>query len=208
MTRHLLPDRIVAQRSMQSPSAVAVIEGSRRISYGELEADARRMANFLRGRGIGAGSTVGLYPASGAQLVVSLLGIGKSGAALVLLPRDTPADRLDRIVRDARVDVLLTGGTDIAAAENSGVDVLCLDTAWEKDRALPGRCRRSTRMRRRPPPSSATERATSAWWSTAAPWPTTRHRSWDTTAWPTPTGWCTAATSTRPPATGRCWPPS
>lgn len=132
MTRHLLPDRIVAQRSMQSPSAVAVIEGSRRISYGELEADARRMANFLRGRGIGAGSTVGLYPASGAQLVVSLLGIGKSGAALVLLPRDTPADRLDRIVRDARVDVLLTGGTDIAAAENSGVDVLCLDTAWEK----------------------------------------------------------------------------
>ncbi|MFF2045915.1 amino acid adenylation domain-containing protein [Kitasatospora sp. NPDC058170] len=124
MTRHSLPHRTVAQHTSRSPAAVAVVENGLRIGYADLEADARRVAHFLRARGIGPGHAVGVRPTSGALLAASLLGVWRTGAALVLLPCELPADRFKWIVDDAGVEVVLDADAwdDVVSAPDDDVE--------------------------------------------------------------------------------------
>ncbi|MFF4500740.1 AMP-binding protein [Streptomyces sp. NPDC001401] len=136
MTRHTLPHRVVAQHATQSPTAIAAVADGRHISYGEFETEARRMACFLRRRGVGPGSVVGARLTSATDLIVALLGVWKTGAAFVLLPESLPGERLASITRDARIDLLLSVGTSAPDPEG-GVEVLCLDTMREEIASCP-----------------------------------------------------------------------
>ncbi|GAA3507700.1 acyl-CoA synthetase (AMP-forming)/AMP-acid ligase II [Streptosporangium album] len=51
----------------------AVICGGSRLTYAELDADANRLAHFLRGRGVRAGQHVGIHLCNGVEYVVGLL---------------------------------------------------------------------------------------------------------------------------------------
>ena len=84
----------IAARAAATPDATAVIAGSTRLTYGELEARANRYAHVLRQRGIGSGQRVGLSLARGPQLVPALLGVLKAGAAYVPLDPGFPRERL------------------------------------------------------------------------------------------------------------------
>jgi amino acid adenylation domain-containing protein len=122
-----------AQRRPHSP---ALRDGTRRCSYGELDAMSNRLAHALRARGLGRGARAGLCLQRGIDMVVALLAVLKSGAAYVPLDPGFPQARLDQYAEDARLDLLLTT-SDVAAAPRgwcidavSRVFELDLDTAW------------------------------------------------------------------------------
>ena len=83
-----------AECAAQTPTAIAVIEGRERLTYGKLDARANRVARFLQSRGIRAGDFVGLRAERSLAFVVKLLGIAKAGAAYVPLDGQEPAARL------------------------------------------------------------------------------------------------------------------
>ncbi|NUR22785.1 condensation domain-containing protein, partial [Frateuria sp.] len=75
-----------------SPDRAAVRCGAVRLSYGELEARANRIAHGLRAQGVQPGALVGLALARGVDLLAAVLGTLKAGAGYVPLDPGFPAE--------------------------------------------------------------------------------------------------------------------
>ncbi|HEX8559851.1 MAG TPA: amino acid adenylation domain-containing protein, partial [Pyrinomonadaceae bacterium] len=92
----------------REPDRVAVVFEDRRVTYGELNRRANRLAHYLLDAGVGPESLVGLMLERSVELVVALLGVLKAGAAYVPLDPAHPPARLSYLIDDARISVLLT----------------------------------------------------------------------------------------------------
>jgi amino acid adenylation domain-containing protein len=95
-------------QAAQTPEAIAVIAGTRELSYRELEARSNRLARHLRSLGVKPDTLVGIAMERTETLVVSLLAILKAGGAYVPLDPGYPRDRLSWIIEDSGMPVLLT----------------------------------------------------------------------------------------------------
>lgn len=102
-----LPDLVAAQVA-RTPSSVAVVDGTRRLTYAELASASDRLAAHLRERGAGPEQCVGVCLERSADLVIALLGVMKAGAAYVPLDPAYPPDRLAFMAGDARFTALVT----------------------------------------------------------------------------------------------------
>ncbi|WP_347242226.1 AMP-binding protein, partial [Streptomyces sp. IB2014 016-6] len=86
---------------------VAVVGVGGVLSYGELEERSNRLAWGLRGLGIGRGDVVGVLLPRSVDLVVALLGVLKSGAGYVPMDPGYPAERVEFMVADSGVSLVL-----------------------------------------------------------------------------------------------------
>ena len=78
----------------RAPEAPAVVFGDESLTYAELDRRANQLARHLTGLGVGPGSLVGLCMERSADLIVSLLGMLKTGGAYLPLDPSSPAERL------------------------------------------------------------------------------------------------------------------
>src|SRR5215475_3161085 len=99
--------RHVERQVLRTPDATAVVSAHRRLTYGEINAAANRLAWRLRGQGVGRGSVVGVCMERSAELVVALLGVLKAGAAYLPLDPDDPAERLSHMMTDSATPVVV-----------------------------------------------------------------------------------------------------
>ena len=74
----------------RTPAAVAVVDGDRDLTYGELDAWANRLARVLAARGVGRGDVVAVALPRTAEAVAAVLAVGKAGAAHLPLDPDLP----------------------------------------------------------------------------------------------------------------------
>jgi amino acid adenylation domain-containing protein len=100
--------RLVQSQAAATPDATAVVAGDATLTYGQLEAQANRLARRLVELGVGPGALVGVCLERGPQWVVALLGVLKAGGAWVPLDPDHPADRLRLLLADTGARVLVT----------------------------------------------------------------------------------------------------
>lgn len=100
-------DRFEAQVRAR-PDAPAVVAGTERLTFAELNRRANQLAWRLLDDGVGPGSTVGVLMGKSADLVAAVLAVVKTGAAYVPLDPLYPADRIAFMVADAAPAVLLT----------------------------------------------------------------------------------------------------
>jgi amino acid adenylation domain-containing protein/non-ribosomal peptide synthase protein (TIGR01720 family) len=104
---HGLVHQRIAAQAQATPDALAVQVGESTLTYGQLNAQANRLAHRLLANGVGPGQRVGLALRRGPQLIVSLLAVLKSGAAYVPLDPKYPAQRLAYMIEDSRLGLLL-----------------------------------------------------------------------------------------------------
>jgi amino acid adenylation domain-containing protein/non-ribosomal peptide synthase protein (TIGR01720 family) len=105
-------DRPVFERfeeaAARAPDAVAVSCKDLRLTYSELNERANRIAHLLRGAGVEPESPVALCVERSIEMVVGLLAIWKAGGAYVPIDPSLPAERLEFLVQDTGVALVLT----------------------------------------------------------------------------------------------------
>ena len=124
-----LPELFGAQAA-RTPEALAVVCGEERLSYGELEARANRLAHHLRALGVGPESIVGLCVERSPEMVVGLLGILKAGGAYLPLDPGYPAERLAFMLADAGARVLVAQSGLLERLGPHDARVVRLDADW------------------------------------------------------------------------------
>ncbi|SER15195.1 non-ribosomal peptide synthase domain TIGR01720/amino acid adenylation domain-containing protein [Lentzea xinjiangensis] len=99
------------EQARQRPDAVAINDGERAFTYGEVLARSNQLARHLLDRGLTAEQVVAISLPRSAEMVVGLLAVLQAGAAFVPLDPQWPASRRESVITDARVALLLgTGG--------------------------------------------------------------------------------------------------
>ncbi|MET8723655.1 non-ribosomal peptide synthetase [Streptomyces misionensis] len=119
---------LVLRHARTTPGATAVTDGTRALSYADLERRSRAVARALTGRGVRPGDRVGICLPRGTDLVVAVLAVWRAGAVYVPLDPEYPVERLRFIVADTAPAVVL-GDRDLPAALRDTPGVLPLDMA-------------------------------------------------------------------------------
>ncbi|MER6360569.1 amino acid adenylation domain-containing protein [Kitasatospora sp. NPDC001527] len=118
---------LVAAQARRSPDATAVIDGTRRLTYRELDAAADAMAGRLAAAGVRAGTLVGVCLPRTAELVVGLLAVLRAGGAYVPLDPAYPRDRLELVIGDAQAPVVVTDRAHEHLLNGAGATLLYVD---------------------------------------------------------------------------------
>jgi natural product biosynthesis luciferase-like monooxygenase protein len=124
--------RFVERMAVRRPGAVALSCGGREMTFAQMDAEANRIAQRLRGMGVGPGAIVGLHLARSVKMVTAALGILKAGGAYLPLDPTYPAERIALYVEDSGAEVVVTDRAHAGAV--AGQRVLLLDA----DEALHG----------------------------------------------------------------------
>jgi len=90
-----------------APHSVAIEFENRKLSYGELNEQANRIAHRLRRLGVDRGTPVGLCMERSPEVIVGMLAILKAGGAYVPLDPEYPDTRLSFMLRDTRTPAIV-----------------------------------------------------------------------------------------------------
>lgn len=94
-------------RAREHPDVVAVVDGERSMTYGELDEASAALASALV-RGGHAGGTVGVLLERSAEAATAVLGVLRAGACCVPLDPSYPAERLAFMMTDSGMSALVT----------------------------------------------------------------------------------------------------
>ncbi|BAV99521.1 non-ribosomal peptide synthetase [Lysobacter enzymogenes] len=128
----LLPDRQVAATARLRPDAVAVRAGGAALSYAELDRQIDHVANLLAARGIARQDRVGIVLPPSPAMAAAVLACLRAGAVYVPIDPAAAQKKIDHIVADSQIKLLLTVSTLPDFTRASGVQACYLDEALER----------------------------------------------------------------------------
>ncbi|MFB7355013.1 non-ribosomal peptide synthetase [Streptomyces gardneri] len=128
---------LVEAQVARTPDAPAVVSGAVELSYAELNARANQLAHHLVDLGIKAGDLVTVCVDRGTEMIVTLLGVLKAGAAYVPLDPDYPAARLEFMLSDTRAPLVVTQSDLVGRLPGTAAAQVLIDTDREAVAARP-----------------------------------------------------------------------
>ena len=90
------------------PDAIALVSDSQEVTYGELNGQANQLAHYLVEQGVKGDTLVGLCLDRSSQMLVGLLAILKAGGAYVPLDPSDASDRIEHMLEDSGVDIVVS----------------------------------------------------------------------------------------------------
>ncbi len=128
--------RLFERQVEQTPDNVAVEYGSQEITYRELDRRANQLGHYLRKQGIGPEMVVGIWVERSVEMVVGVLGVLKAGGAYMPLDGIYPEERLEYMIEDAQVALMLVGKEQEKRMPRVWVPVVVMDgedQEWERE---------------------------------------------------------------------------
>ncbi|MGD2183146.1 amino acid adenylation domain-containing protein [Lusitaniella coriacea LEGE 07167] len=116
----------------KTPDAIAVQWENQSLTYQELNEKANQLARYLQELGVQPEVLVGICVERSLDLLVGILGILKAGGAYVPLDPAYPQTRLDYMVTDAEIGILVAQDKFVSLFSDRASHTICLDSDWEK----------------------------------------------------------------------------
>ena len=91
---------MLADAAMRHPDREALVCGERRITFGELDVTANRLANAYAAQGQKIGDRIAMYLPNSAELIEAMCGAAKSGAVIVPISTRLSPREVDYILED------------------------------------------------------------------------------------------------------------
>jgi len=117
--------RGIAGVAAAAPDRIALIDGARRITFGELDALANGLATSLAERGVGAGDAVGILLHNRAEWFMISHAVARLGAMFVPISPRVTASEAEYIVADSAMKVCFTQGS--ISFDSVGVTTIDID---------------------------------------------------------------------------------
>ncbi|MDP9160710.1 MAG: amino acid adenylation domain-containing protein, partial [Acidobacteriota bacterium] len=136
-SRDITLHQLIEAQIERTPDATALVDGTSRLTYRELNSRANQLARRLRQFGVGPDVLVGVCMERGLDMVVALLAVLKAGGAYVPLDPVYPKTRLANILEDSRARVLITQHRISHVLPTHLAEVIYLDTPWPAVTAAP-----------------------------------------------------------------------
>lgn len=148
------------QQAEQHPEAIALAFKEGTLSYADLNRQSNRLAHYLVQKSLGAANTeaqinVGIYARRGPAFIIAMLACLKAGAAYVTLDPEYPAQRLQQIIEQGQLALILSAEADaetqllshgesdsqqavaiVPYAQNHNSVEIKLPTDWHKNQIL------------------------------------------------------------------------
>ncbi|MDB9346325.1 non-ribosomal peptide synthetase, partial [Nodularia spumigena] len=99
---------LFSQQVTKTPDKIAVIFGDESLTYQQLEQKANQLADNLQNLGVQAETRVGIYCDRSPEMIISLLAVHKAGGAYIPLDPSYPQERLQFIINDSKISILIT----------------------------------------------------------------------------------------------------
>ncbi|OBB00237.1 hypothetical protein A5668_01755 [Mycolicibacterium fortuitum] len=125
--------RLFAVQVARAPEAVAVVFDGRSMTYAELDEASNRLAQTLIGRGVGPGKRVALLFPRSIEAIVSIVAVGKAGAAYLPIDPMHPDARIQFMLADAEPAVAITTTALTGRFAECDLEVLDFDEVREHD---------------------------------------------------------------------------
>ncbi len=120
---------LVRSQAAANPEALAVAHGPARLTYGQLDAQANRLAHHLMSLDLKREAVVGLCLDHSIQFIVAALGVLKAGAAYLPLDPTYPNERLFLMLKEAGTQLLITGSRQLPEFANGPCQIVDIDEA-------------------------------------------------------------------------------
>ena len=121
-----------------NPGRAAVTCDGTVLTYGELNAQANRLAHYLREMGVGPETVIGLCLMRSVDMLVGILGVLKAGGAYVPVDSAMPSSRINTILADSKAAMVITHGNLADGQDFAGMCMMDLDEAREAIDVQPG----------------------------------------------------------------------
>ncbi len=128
--QHKCIHQLFEEQVERTPDAIAVSFKDQQLTYQELNNRANQLAHYLKSLGVEPNVLVGICVERSLEMIVGLLGILKVGGAYVPLDPNYPPERLEYMIADAKMPVLLTQSKWKIPEHQS--QIIRLDADWEK----------------------------------------------------------------------------
>ena len=123
--------QLFENKVQQYPDSIAVNFANKQLTYQELNTCSNKLAHHLQKIGVGSEVLVGICISQSIEMIIGLLGILKAGGAYVPLDPSYPEERLNFMLEDAQVSVLLTQENLLKHFEGFSNPIISIDKDWK-----------------------------------------------------------------------------
>ena len=123
---------LIERQAASRPTAIAATFQDQKLTYAELNARANQLARHLRSLGVGTESLVGICLERSLDMLAGVLGVLKAGGAYVPLDPTFPRERLEFMIEDSDLTVLLTQESLLAELPSTRAKMVVLDAEWSQ----------------------------------------------------------------------------
>ncbi|BCE03391.1 amino acid adenylation domain-containing protein [Marinicellulosiphila megalodicopiae] len=117
----------IEKQAVKHPNDIAVCFNNEKISYQELNEKANQVARYLLEQEVVPNTLVGICIERSVEMIIGIVGILKSGAAYVPIDPSYPENRIDHILDDSKIEIILTEAELMSELSIEELKVLPLD---------------------------------------------------------------------------------
>ncbi|WP_257236992.1 non-ribosomal peptide synthetase [Nostoc sp. 'Peltigera malacea cyanobiont' DB3992] len=123
--------QLFEEKVQQYPDSIAVNFANEQLTYQELNTRSNKLAHHLQKIGVCSEVLVGICVSQSIEMIIGLLGIMKAGGAYIPLDSNYPQERLNFMLEDAQISVLLTQEKLLKHFQGFSKPIISIDKDWE-----------------------------------------------------------------------------